>query len=106
MIAALLSIPGTAGIGVALLVLAALSRRLGAATQARAVYVGFILAAGLLFVSAGLHAANALLHFAPTDATSAEIGWVLVLDGLPALGITIGLVLAWHYWSWLLAERE
>jgi hypothetical protein len=102
---ALLSIPGAAGIGVMLLVLAVLSRRLGA-THARPMYLGFVVAAGLLFASAGLHAANEVLQFAPVDAAQAEIGWVLVLDGLPAVGITLGLLLAWHYWSWLLAERD
>ena len=103
---ALLSIPGAAGIGVMLLALAVLSRRLGAATHARPLYLGFIVAAGLLFVSSGLHAANEVLQFAPADVAQAGIGWVLVLDGLPALGITLGLLLAWHYWSWLLAERD
>jgi hypothetical protein len=30
---------------------------------------------------------------------------VLFYVGLPAIAITLGLVAAWRYWSWLLAER-
>jgi hypothetical protein len=37
---------------------------------------------------------------------SNETGWVLLYNGLPALAVTLGLFVAWRYWSWLLAERN
>ena len=46
------------GIGVMLLVLGALSKRLGAATKAGPRYFGFYAAAGFLFASAALQAVN------------------------------------------------
>lgn len=95
-----------AGIGVALVVLGILSRRLGKATRARPLYAGFYAAAALLFVTAGLHIANAFLNFANVNEQVADPFWVVLFNGLPAIGVTIGLVLAWRYWSWLLAERS
>jgi hypothetical protein len=94
------------GIGIALLVLGLLSRRLGKATRARPLYTGFFAAAALLFITALLHIANAFIQFAPLGAPVTDPFWVLVFNGLPAIGVTIGLVLAWRYWSWLLAERS
>ncbi|MBW4436527.1 MAG: hypothetical protein KME04_05300 [Pleurocapsa minor GSE-CHR-MK-17-07R] len=95
-----------AGIGVALVVLGMLSRRLGKATRARPLYTGFYVAAALLFLTAGLHVANAFLNFTNVTEQVDNPFWVVLFNGLPALGVTIGLVLAWRYWSWLLAERS
>jgi small-conductance mechanosensitive channel len=94
------------GIAIALLVLGMLSRRLGKATRARPLYFGFFAAAVLLFITALLHIANAFIGFAPLTDPVTDPFWVLVFNGLPAIGVTIGLVLVWRYWSWLLAERS
>jgi hypothetical protein len=95
---------GVGGIGVMLVVLGLLSKRLGAATKAARRYYGFYAAAGFLFASAGVQALNLLLRLAPESALLDAPAWLLVYIGLPAVGVTIGLVYAWHYWSWLLAE--
>jgi hypothetical protein len=97
---------GTVGIGIAMVVLGLLSGRLGAATQSGRLYVGFFIAGGLLGLSALFQIGNAIFSFEPFDSLSGSPGWVMVYLGLPAIAITLGLLLAWHYWSWLLAERD
>ena len=89
---------GPLGVIVMLLVLALLSRRMGRVTRVAPYYAGFFAAAAL--VAAGL-AARALGVGAVADDTGA----LLLHTGLPALGVTLGLLTAWRYWSWLLAER-
>jgi hypothetical protein len=80
-----------------------LSRKLGIATRAKPYYLGFFAAAGLMLISGGARFLYALL---PIDAGSvADILRLLLLDGLPALAATLAVILAWRYWSWLLAER-
>lgn len=95
---------GLIGIGVMLIVTGLLSKRLGAATKAPRRYFGFYAAASFMFASAGLQAINSLFRFTEAGALLASPLWIMVYNGLPAIGITIGLVYAWHYWSWLLAE--
>ncbi|KXK23614.1 MAG: hypothetical protein UZ15_CFX003000563 [Chloroflexi bacterium OLB15] len=102
----LFSALGMAGIGIALVIFARLSKRLGAATRSRPYYVGFYVGAIFVFSVAVLHALNAIFNFAPPDLLVADPVWAVVFHGLPALGITIGLYFAWRYWSWLLAERD
>lgn len=97
---------GFFAIGVALIVLARLSQTLGKVTQARPYFVGNYIAAGLIW-------GGGLVRFyfitraqsnlpAPDD----NLVYILLSDGLPALGMTLGLVVTWYYWSWLLAERD
>jgi hypothetical protein len=97
---------GAFGIGTALLILGLLSKRLGKATRARSSYVGFYAAATILYLNALLQAANAVLNFAPPDLLMSDPLWLFAYIGLPALGVTLGIIFAWRYWSWLLAERD
>lgn len=92
------------GIGVMLVIVGVLSKRLGAASKATRRYYGFYAAAGFLFASAGLQAVNILARFTEASVMLESPAWIIVYNVLPAVGITIGLVYAWHYWSWLLAE--
>lgn len=87
-----------------LVVLALISRRMGRVTRAAPHYMGFIAAAAL--VAAGL-AARALdaARGAEPAAVHGDSGALLLYTALPALGLTLALVAAWRYWSWLLAER-
>jgi hypothetical protein len=101
---ALAGLLGAFGIGVMLIVVGLLSKRLGAATKAARRYYGFYAAAGFLFTSAAAQALNILLSFVPASALLDAPAWAFVYIGLPAIGVTVGLVYAWHYWSWLLAE--
>ena len=93
---------GQLGIVFALIVLAQLSKRLGLMTHAKPYYRGFYVAAVLLLVSTAVRFFNDFLLRQDTK----QIGWILLYDGLPALAISLGVVVAWRYWSWLLAERD
>jgi hypothetical protein len=92
------------GVGVALLLLGLLSKRLGAATKARPHAWGFYVAAGFLFTSAALQGLTTLASGSAPDTALASPAWIIVYNVMPAVGITIGLFYTWHYWSWLLAE--
>ena len=102
-IAALIGLLGPLAFAVALVVIGALSKRLGAQTRARPYYLGFYAAAALMLLSIGAQLL-ALLSIVPHP--DGDLLWVLLGDGLPALAVTIGVILAWRYWSWLLAERD
>lgn len=97
---------GQFSIIVALVVLALLSKRLGAQTHAKPHYRGFIVAALLMAISLAARLANELWHLAPPDVLSSSALWIILYNGLPALALTISVVFAWRYWSWLLAERD
>jgi hypothetical protein len=94
---------GPAGIAVALVVLGMLSKRLGATTRTGAHYGWFFFSALLMIVSAGARVAG---MWSVSQNLANEPLWVLLYHGLPALAITIAVFTAWHYWSWLLAERS
>jgi hypothetical protein len=101
-----LGLLGPASIGLALLVLGLLSKRLGSATRAPSYYIGLYFAAGLLFLSVAAQAANLFFSLASADQIAESLGWIFVYNGLPALGVTVGVFFAWRYWSWLLAEHN
>ena len=90
----------------ALLIMGLLSRRLGRATRAAPYYIGFFVAAALVGFSALARLVNLVLHLADATMLQQDTFWVLIYHGLPALGVTLGVVFAWRYWSWLLAERD
>ena len=102
-IAALLGLLGPFSVVIALMVIGALSRRLGAQTHAKPYYLGFYAAAVLMLLSVGAQLLQLLLNIPrnPNDPL-----WVLVTDGVPAVAVTVGVIFAWRYWSWLLAERD
>jgi len=97
---------GMVSISICLFVVGSLSRRLGRVTKAKAYFVGFYISAGLVLIGAMAR----LYHLGITDTEQIELSdnvlWVMLYNGAPALGITLGLVFAWRYWSWLLAERN
>jgi hypothetical protein len=98
---ALLALFEPLSIGITLIVLGLLSRRLGEQTQAKPYYLGFYAAAILIAISTIAQLLDALLGVADNSAL-----WVIIADGFPAAAVTIGVVFAWRYWSWLLAERD
>jgi len=95
----LLSLFGPASIAITLAVLGLLSRRLGVVTHAKPYYRGFYIAAFLVAVSV-LIRLTVLLNI-QTDSTIH-----FLYNALIASGVTIGVMVAWRYWSWLLAERD
>jgi len=102
-ISALIGLLGPFSITVALMVMALLSRRLGKQTKAKPYYIGFLAAALLMLISIAARLLDIVVRLEPPDP---NLLWVLLKDGLPAVAITIGVVFAWRYWSWLLAERD
>lgn len=103
--ALLLNLVGYASIAFALLVLGRLSQRLSNVTRAPAYYIGIYSAS--VFLLLGRIAYTVMLLQAPEWVFERRGEFLLVLlgSGLPAIGITISLVIVWYYWSWLLAER-
>lgn len=93
---------GPIAVGVALIILGQLSRRLGQVTRAPRYYLGLYIAAGLMGISVFARLVNIRV---PGDILRTDPLWVLLYVGFPALGVTLGVIVAWRYWSWLLAER-
>ncbi len=100
----ILSLVGPLAITMMLTLLGLLSQRLGRVTNALGYYVGFFVAAGLVGISL-VARVFFLLSEAGLTPNSTMLK-TLLLDVLPAIGLTIGVFLAWRYWSWLLAERD
>jgi hypothetical protein len=105
-VTALLGTLGSVGIGVALVVIGLLSKRLGASTHARSYYVGFYIAAALVGISVLARLLNLLFGLAQIEEVYQNPLWIFLYTALPAIALTLGVVSAWRYWSWLLAERD
>lgn len=97
----LLGLIGPLSIAVLLVVTGLLSRRLGEQTHAKPYYLGFFAAALLIVIGAAARVFEIAVH-APRD----DLLLIVIEDGLPAIALSIGVWLAWRYWSWLLAERD
>jgi hypothetical protein len=100
---ALFGLLGSVAILITLIVIGLLSYRLGQMTHAKPYYVGFFAAGLLMLISIAAGILDAVFHLAPLDP---DWLWLILDDGLPALAVTIGVIFAWRYWSWLLAERD
>ncbi len=100
---ALLGQLGSVAILIALIVIGQLSYRLGQMTHAKPYYLGFFVAAFLMLISISAGTLDAIFQLAPPNP---DWLWLLLNNGLPALAVTIGVIFAWRYWSWLLAERD
>jgi hypothetical protein len=98
----LLGLLEPAALGVSLVILGHLSRRLGKYTHDKPFFRWLYAAAGLMWLSLlgrfGLIVAGAAFPVR-------EVAEVIIYAGLPALTMTISLWALWRYWSWLLAER-
>lgn len=97
---------GLFSIGVALVLLARLSQRIGYVMASRPYYRGLYVAAVLVWMGMLGRGYVALAQPPVSDAVGHNLVYTLFNDGLPALGVTIGLGVVWYYWSWLLAERD
>jgi hypothetical protein len=83
---------------VLIVLLAALSARLGAVLRRPPHYRWF-------FVAAGCIAAGAAFWIVFGGPYHRLVGvWAIFPIGLIAVGLLIGLLAAWSYWSWLLYE--
>lgn len=102
-ISALLGLLGPISIALLLIIVGLLSKRLGEQTHAKPYYFGFYTAAGLMLISA---AARFLELVSQGTVAFNDALRLLFEDALPALALSIGVYVAWRYWSWLLAERD
>jgi hypothetical protein len=87
-----------------MIILGALSKRLGKVTRAPRYYLGFYIAAGFMGLSVLARFINVSRGVAG-DRLQEDPLWVLLYVGFPAMAMTLGVIVAWRYWSWLLAER-
>jgi hypothetical protein len=92
----------------ALIILGQFGRKLGAVTKMRAYYQAYYGAIALLVLALVIRFLRASIFWAPASdiAPALSSPWLyLLLYHLPlAAGLTIGLVVTWLYWSWLLKE--
>lgn len=96
---------GPLSITVALLVIGLLSRRLGSVLRTPPYHIGLFIAALLMAVSVLARLVNIGRGVEDAVQLASDPLWVLLYIGFPAMAITLGIVIAWRYWSWLLAER-
>jgi hypothetical protein len=101
----LFALIGPLSIAIAMTVMALLSKRLGSVMRTPRYYLGFYVAAGLMATSVLARLLNIGRGTDIADTLGQNPVSVLLYVGLPAIAITLGLVAAWRYWSWLLAER-
>lgn len=97
---------GPIGIGALLWLLGRLSQRLGRVTRSRPYFIGLYVAAMLVWL--GTLARLVFLTGGLASLAESQQNRLVTLlgQGLPALGLTLGVVVIWYYWSWLLAERD
>ena len=92
----------------ALLILAQFGSKLGAVTKMRPFYRGYYVAAGLVALALVGRSIRASVVWASSESISPILNqplFYLLSYHLPlALGLTLGAVITWHYWSWLLKE--
>lgn len=101
-----LGLLGQVSIGVVMIVLARLSQKLGHVTHARQHHIWLYVSALLMWIGVIIQFVLLVQGIDGKSQLQQDVLWVLLIKGLPALGITIAVVVAWHYWSWLLAERD
>lgn len=97
---------GYLAMAIALIVLGRLSQRLGQVTHAKPLYLGHYFAATLVILGIVARFYFITIGQSSPQAANQNLVYTLLNDGLTALGMTIGLIVTWHYWSWLLAERD
>jgi hypothetical protein len=90
------------------LLFAAFSRRLGAVTKMSDYHRWFFVANGLVALAAMSQIVRGTAALAPDLAYSVllEPWFALVTFHIPLVaGVTLDLVLVWHYWGWILKEK-
>ncbi|MBN1659744.1 MAG: hypothetical protein JXA93_15160 [Anaerolineae bacterium] len=89
-------------------ILGQFGRKLGAVTKMRAYYQAYYVAGALLTLALVIRFLRASIFWAPESDIAPALNSPLLylfLYHLPlAAGLTIGLVVTWLYWSWLLKE--
>lgn len=97
-----LGLLGSISVVLMLGILGLLSRKLGRVTHAKPFYWGFFTAAFIVALGTSIR----LFCIISTITHDQRTHLGIVYNGLFAIGVTLGLGVAWRYWSWLLAERN
>jgi len=109
LIIAILGSVGLASLLYMLIILAQFGRKLGAVTKMRPFYKGYYVSIACVGLASVIRFIRASVFWAPSDTIPALLNFpffYLVLYHLPlAIGLSLGLGITWHYWSWLLKER-
>jgi hypothetical protein len=108
-VGAVLGSMGLVSILYALVILAQFGRKLGAVTKMKPFYKGYYLSALCVTLALVTRFIRAAVFWAPNDAIPPVLNsplFNLLLYHLPlAIGLSLGLAITWHYWSWLLKEQ-
>ena len=105
----LLGALGTLSILIIIYILAKLSERFGTVIKMRPRYRYYYIALIFLFIGWFAQLLVLATDLIPADVQSwLNSSWfLLVAYYIPlAIGVTIGLVITWQYWSWLVSERN
>lgn len=97
---------GPLSICIMFVVLGLLSQRLGRVTRVKPYYIGLYIAALLFGISTLARVVNLGRGADAAVNLGRESLLLFFYTVVPALGVTIGLIVAWRYWSWLFAERD
>ncbi len=108
-IGAILGSVGLFSILYALLILAQFGRKLGAVTKMKPFYRVYYVAACCVGLALVMRFIRTTVFWAPRETIPTLLNsatFYLILYHLPlAIGLSLGLAITWHYWSWLLKER-
>jgi hypothetical protein len=108
-IVSLLGTFSTASLLALFFILSKLSERFGSVVKMKPFYKGYYV--GFVFLGVGLltHLLIAGANLKPDDVPAIiHNSWFLLIAyHLPlAIGVTIGLIVTWRYWSWLVTEKN
>jgi dipeptide/tripeptide permease len=97
---AFLGICGPVAIMITLVIMALLSQRLGAVTKRPPLYRWFYVGVALIGISVIMR----LTELSASGSPGHDYTATVLHDALIAAGLSLAVVVAWRYWSWLLHE--
>jgi hypothetical protein len=100
---------GTLSLVVLFYILAKLSERFGSVIRMRPIYRYYYVGLILMLIGYATHLGAAQAISTPEVVPAwLRAGWFLLIGHhLPlATGMTIGLMITWRYWSWLVTEQD
>ena len=104
----LLGTVGTFSLVILFFVLAKLSERFGSVVRMSPLYRYYYLSLFLVLISATTQVLAVRAESVTSIPVWVTLPWFLLLAyQLPlAIAVTIGIYVTWHYWSWLITERN
>jgi hypothetical protein len=104
----LLGTVGTISLVIFFFVMAKLSERFGSVVRMSPLYRYYYLSLFLVLISATVQFLVTRAEAITTISVWITAPWFLILAyHLPlAIAVTIGIYVTWHYWSWLITERN